>query len=305
MFINKDSFAWTPFSSVILGSLFLYFWSFNLTLTAQDTNLIEAQQSLIADLSGDQLGPRSTYRQRKQARLFLSNIIEELDLEVRYLKYVQPNIHPVIDVFLAPFKGQNVYTILPATAPSGAYVLIGAHFDTERNCPGALDNGTGITLIYSVLKKLKAVESRNKNLIVVFFDQEEEELNGSRAFANYLKEQNWQVHSVHTFDTMGWDRDQDYAIEIENPSVQLDSLYRQIGRKLNIPVYTTQSISSDHTSFREMGFNTTGVTDEYVGGDYSPYKDTPKDTYDKVNFAYLASSTNLVFEVIKSILQDE
>ncbi len=270
------------------------------------------QKEFIAHLSGyssstaqPKLKARSSSTERAQARRYLIARIEELGLEAKRQAYVQPNIHPLIDLFFDPFQGANVYTILPATQKSEEYVLIGAHFDTELNCPGAIDNGSGLALIYTVLHQMRSLQVRKRNLIVTFFDQEEEHLNGSRAFAQFLKDEKLKIHSVHTFDTIGWDGDGDKAVELESPSPALDTLYRRVAKQMNIPVYTTKVNASDHEAFRDYGFNAMGITDEYAGGDFAPYKDTPQDTYDTVNFDFLATSTQLVYEVIKTLISHE
>lgn len=277
-------------------------------MRGQESDITAYQKQIIGDLSGvnelDDLGfltARSTSSEREKARKYLLNTFEEMGISAHRQKYTQANIHPAIDLILGPFRGQNIYATLPATQESNRYVIIGAHFDTERGCPGAIDNGSGVALVLSVFKKLQTQPERKLNIIAVLFDQEEENLNGSKAFAEFLIEQNYDIHSVHSFDAMGWDRDNDRAIEIALPAPFLDSLYRTKGKELGIPVYTTEVNASDHASFLDAGIPVTGVTDEYVGGDYAPYKDTPKDTFDTVNFEYLESCANLVFEVIQSI----
>ena len=277
----------------------------------QERDLIEEQRMIVGTLSGhrltsngQQLGSRSNKRERQEAREYLLSILGSIDLEGKLQTYEFKNIHPLIDLAFDPFVGANVYGILNATTASDEYIVIGAHYDTERNCPGAIDNGTGVAIIYSVLNKLRQETVRKKNVIGVFFDQEEEDLIGSQAFAAFLTRKKWKIHSVHTFDTIGWDRDQDKAVELELPSVSLEKRYRMIAAEMGIPVYATKVNSTDHHSFRQLGFNVTGMTDELVGKDFAPYKDTPGDTYDTVNFEYLASSTSLVFQVINSYIKE-
>lgn len=271
---------------------------------------IEEQKKIIAVLSGYQptdegiyIKSRSKKQERTITRNYLSQLIKSIGLKPELQTYRMPNINPLVDLLFDPFKGANVYTILPSTSPSDVYVVLGAHFDTERYCPGAIDNGSGIVIGFSVLKKLKALKERNINVVLVYFDQEEEELVGSQAFAKKLKKEGFNVLSVHTFDTIGWDGDGDYAVELELPTDALKTLYTKKGKELNIPVYTNRVNSTDHQSFRELGFNATGLTDELANGDFAPYKDTPKDTYETVNYAYVASCTELVYQVVKDIVQ--
>ena len=140
--------------------------------------------------------------------------------------------------------------------------------------------------------------------MLVFFDQEEEGLVGSRAFVKFLRKNEYEIHSVHTFDQMGWDNDQDRAIELELPTSELEALYKLKAKEFGIQVHVTKVNSTDHHSFREQGFNAVGITEEYVNDDTTPFKDTAMDTYDTVSLAYIESTTQLVYEVIKDIISE-
>lgn len=278
------------------------------TSYGQTEKLIEEQQKFIGQFSGaiewegNRLSARSSSEERDLARDYLKDRIRSLGLEPKEDTYLMPNLNPLIDLLFSPFKGANIYTILPATTESDEYVVLGAHFDTEVGCPGAIDNGTGVALIYSVVKKLKSVQNRSKNIILVFFDQEEEELVGSQAFAKYLKSEELNIHSVHTFDMVGWDEDGDGEMELELPTPELEKAYYEVASRLEIPLYVTSINSTDHHSFRQVGFPAIGVNEAYGKRDSSPFKDTPEDTFETVNFNYLAKCTLFVSEVIKEII---
>lgn len=288
---------------------------FSVGLSSQDHHSNQkindkTQREIIKELSGAtniegkfSIENRSSFENRALARTYLANLIKDIGLEPQVQEYVFPNVNPMIDLLFNPFKGANVYTVLPSTNQSDEYIILGAHFDTELNCPGAIDNGTGVALIYRVLVDLSKLPQRKKNVIIVFFDQEEEDLIGSQAFAKYVKANKFNIHSVHTFDTMGWDKDNDRAIELELPTPGLEKIYRKHAEKLAIPVYISPCNSTDHHSFRAMGYHAIGLTDEYYNGDYPPHKDTPNDKFDTVNFDYLQSCTQLVFATIEDLIQ--
>lgn len=293
-------------SKVLLS--FLVLFSLSGIAGEENPNPINEQRKIIQTLTGEsqladgsRILARSKKDERALTRKYLSDLILQLKLIPKEHNYTMPNINPLVDLLFDPFTGTNVYTTLPATKASNQYVILGAHFDSERNCPGAIDNASGVALAYGVMKKLSRMKNRDKHVILVFFDQEEEELVGSKAFAQYIQNQEFSVHSVHTFDTMGWDRDGDKAIELELPTPALEKIYRNHADKLGIPIHTTRVNSTDHQSFRALEFNAVGLTDEFVNKDYAPYKDTPNDTFDTVNFEYLDSCTSLVFEVVKDI----
>lgn len=280
---------------------------------AQETDkIIQEQKQLIGELSGEvqladgsKLTARSRKEERTRARKLLMEKMSSLGLGPQEHSYWMRNLNPLIDLLFSPYKGANVYCILPSTIKSDEYVILGAHFDSELECPGAIDNGSGVAMMMTLLRKLSSLEFRNRNVIVVLFDQEEENLVGSRAFANFILDQGYKVHSVHTVDTIGWDADGDRAIEMELPSEELRTIYRKVALRNNQILYETRVNSTDHHSFRQLGFDAIGLTDELVNKDYAPYKDTPQDTFDTVNFEFLAHATLFVFDVMKEILENE
>lgn len=82
-------------------------------------------------------------------------------------------------------------TNLMATWPDGSSdarqgrakkLLIGAHYDTVAGSPGADDNGTGVAALLEIAQLYGSTE-RAQELMLVFFDQEEQGLVGSLAFA--------------------------------------------------------------------------------------------------------------------------
>ena len=291
--------------------LFLAFVIVQQTIGQEDMPVLEAQKMLVAELSGHRIpedgrpiAHRSTKEERQLTRDHLSRTISSLGLRPELQEYTLPNVNPLLDVLFEPYRGANVFTVLPSTTESDAYIVIGGHFDTERNCPGAIDNASGIAIGYGVLRKLIGLKERSVNVILVYFDQEEEDLIGSQAFAQKLKREEFNVHSVHTMDTMGWDRDDDKAVELGLATAFLEKTYIEVGKELDIPIVVTNVGSSDHVPFLDLGFNATGLTDELTTGDYAPYKDTANDTYETVNFNYIATSTELVYEVLKKLMEE-
>ena len=256
--------------------------------------------------SGDSLWVRSRWSEREKAltRAYLLAVIRSLGLEPQVQSYTFPNPNPAIDLLLEPFKGHNVFTILPATEPSEEYVVLGAHYDTGgENVPGAIDNASGMVMVLGVLREMLSQEQRSMNVIAILFDQEEEELTGSSAFARYLLAQEYQVHSVHTLDLVGWDSDQNREVELELPTAYLEDLYTRHANALNIPIYTTDINSSDHFSFIKRGFSAVGISQAYAKRDNSGKKDTPDDRYELVNFPYVLSTTELVLAAFREITQ--
>jgi hypothetical protein len=271
--------------------------------------VIEEQKKLIAMLTGSSeissgavIDRRWTLEQKSLARNYLSALIKGI--------HQVPNEHhyetklPEKYKNTIVFKGVNLYAIIPSTETSSEYVIIGAHYDTFKDTPGADDNASGCALVYGLGKMLTQLEKRSKNIIIVFLDEEETGHAGSLAFANWLKSQEYDVHSVHTADEVGCDHDQDRNIELELPSSYLESLYRKQAEPFDIKLYRTNTTGSDHREFREAGFQAVGVTEEYKNGDGNPYHHKPSDTFEKIDYQFLAFTTYLVFKVVEEIVTE-
>ena len=259
------------------------------------------QMEIIAKLSGMEeiekgyaLKSRYSPKEKEKTRAYLKSLVEKLGLTAIEHPYQTPQGK----------RGCNIYTILPSTLPSEEYLIIGAHFDTVEGTPGANDNASGIALVYAVIKRLKDLDTRHKNILMVFFDDEEIGYKGSWQFAEKILADGLKVHSVHTIDQMGWDEDGDRAIELELPTKALQKRYNEVATSNNIPVYITDVYTTDHHSFRANGFKAIGITEEYCNGDTTPHIHKSTDTYETINFRYLASTTELVLRVLKGILTE-
>ena len=277
----------------------------------------EYQRQIIGQLSGASvlsnnkiIGSRWSEEERELAAKYLKELLLQLNIKPHEQNYISANLNPAIDLLFGPYRGTNVYGILPAIQPSDEYIILGAHYDTgKRNAPGAIDNATGIALIYSVVKEVAEMKSRDKNIVVVFFDQEEEELIGSQAFLNLIKDKGWNVHSVHCFDMVGWDEDKDKAIEIFSPSESLRSIYKETALAHDIPIHEIvidpigyDRSSTDFDAFVPSGYNVIGAGELFYHRDSTPYKDSPDDTFETVDFNYLLSTSNLISDIIKKLV---
>ncbi|MBA4054500.1 MAG: Zn-dependent exopeptidase M28 [Marivirga sp.] len=269
--------------------------------------LSNEQKQIVSALSGkskidqnETLKRRWTNKEKMLARNYLKARLADIGLDAQENAY-KVNL-PHKKASLNPFLGTNLFAIIPATTASEEYLIIGAHYDSVSEGPGAMDNATGCALVYSVSKLITTLRDRKKNLVIVFFDQEETGHAGSYAFVNYVKEKGFNVHSVHTADMVGWDKDEDRSIEIELPSPDLESVYKRHAQSFNILAYTTETTLTDHREFRNAGYNAVGIGGEYTRGDSSPHQHLPTDTFDTVNFEYLAFVTFLVYKVIEELI---
>ena len=283
--------------------------------TSFESDITPVQKDLLAKLTGyhpiysrfkEKVGNR-TLTAIGTARLSERESDARRKIAANYLfkSLIEIGLSPKKHEYQTKLKGTNIYAIIPSTVKSNEFVVLGAHYDSVKGSPGANDNASGTALVYGVAIQLAKLKIRKRNFIIVFFDQEERGLVGSRAFAKKLKAENMNLHSAHTVDQMGWDEDGDGAIELELPTPELEALYREEARKLSIIVHKTRVPSTDHTAFREIGFNAIGVTEEYRNNDTTPHYHKSTDTYGTIDFGYLASTTQLVFNVMKMLSEKD
>lgn len=257
--------------------------------TALETEIVAALAGATEITAGVRMTDRSSPASRQLTRTYLTSSFEALRLA--------PKEH-------AYGTGSNIYAELPSTTGGRDWIVVGAHFDSVARSPGANDNATGVALVHGVASYLKTLPCRTQNVVFVLFDQEEIGLVGSKAFAKKLERDGVTVRSVHTVDQMGWDKNGDRLIELERPDTGLAELYRTAVADLgvSIPIRITSTSTSDHSAFRPR-FPAVGVTEGYRSGDTTPDYHRPTDTFDKVSFPYLLSSTALVARVLANQLR--
>ena len=82
-----------------------------------------------------------------------------------------------------PFEtGVNVKAQRPGTDPEAGAILVGAHYDSVTNSPGADDNASGVAAVLEVARLL-GDRPTPRPLQIALFDQEEAGLVGSYAYA--------------------------------------------------------------------------------------------------------------------------
>ena len=260
------------------------------------TALVTLQTEIVTILAGEaeirpglKLANRTTPENRSEVRTYLARLLTQFGLAAKRQAYSA--------------EGENVYAVLSCGRPSAELVVVGAHYDSSRGSPGANDDATGVAAVAAVAEQLVRVKRRTRDVAFVFFDEEERGLRGSRAFAQWLKDEKRPVHSVHTIDQMGWDQDGDRAIELELPYEGARELYAAgaAALKMTIQMHVTTEAGSDHSAFRRLGFKAVGLTEEYRNKDTTPFIHRPGDTAKTVDFVYLASTTRLLVNVIETL----
>ena len=263
----------------------------------QCTWIEDYQREIVGRLSGERaitpgvtLTSRSSVAQRTTTRVYLRDELIARGLSAGFHDYA---------------TGQNVVARLAATTGAmSARIVVGAHYDSVTAGPGAADDATGVAIVLVAARYLLALPHRDHPVDFVLFDQEEIGLVGSRAYAETLHTEGAAVDSMHAFDMLSFDGDSDQAVELWSPSTGLEALYRLHGTPRGIPIAAVAFTSSDHQSFLTRGFPAVGVGEEFVGGDHTPHYHRATDTFDRVDFAYLARVTRLALDVLADRVTD-
>lgn len=99
------------------------------------------------------------------------------------------------DAYRAEFdEGTNVLAVIPGTELTDEYVVVGAHYDhlghdcdgvsaADDICNGATDNATGVAAALAVAQTIASRDDGpRRSVILAFWDREEDDLGGSKAF---------------------------------------------------------------------------------------------------------------------------
>lgn len=227
--------------------------------------------------------PRATAPERDVARMYIADQLRALGVEPQPQSYA---------------TGANVIATFAATTEARPMVIVGAHFDGPANSPAANDNASGVAAVLAVARFISETPCRNAPVTIAFFDEEENGLVGSRSYARTLTAGS--VSAVHTIDQVVWDADGDRIFELERPTAALEAEWRAAAAIVGVTLMRTNTSGTDHQAFRDLGFPAVGLTEEYVGGDTSPYAHQPTDT--AANAApyldYLALAAKLAAQVV-------
>ncbi|MCL5099472.1 MAG: M28 family peptidase [Candidatus Omnitrophica bacterium] len=276
-------------------------------LTNDETRLCDALRRDVQKLAGD-IGERNVYRpkQYQEAADFLETSLREAGYETVRQSFTAMGFTCVN--LIAEVRGEKV---------PDEIIVVGAHYDSVFNCPGANDNGTGVA---GVLALARAFANRRpaRTIRFAFFANEEPPhfqtpLMGSLVYARQCRQSRENIIAMISLETIGYftdlPRSQRYPFPLSlfYPSTgnfigfvgNLDSreLVRQavaiFRRSAQFPSEGGALPSmlpgigwSDHWAFWRQGYPAIMVTD--TAPFRYPYYHKAKDTPDKLDYPRLA-----------------
>ena len=212
---------------------------------------------------------------------------------------------------------RNVIGRIPGADAEGRILMLGAHYDTKIGIPdfqGANDSGSGVGLLFEIVRALKTAEALPLDIWVVFFDGEEcretygpnDGFHGSRHLAKTMAADGMlkDIAALILLDMVG---DRDLTVTIpRNSTPWLTSLVfdaaRAEGTRKHFQLYP-YPIADDHIAFFERGIPAIDLIDFQFGSapGLNDYWHTAEDSMDKVSAESLAIVGNVVLRMIPGI----
>lgn len=214
---------------------------------------------------------------------------------------------------------RNIEAVVEPADEAAETLVVGAHYDSAFDAPGANDNGTGSAAVLELARMLADLRGRSKLRIrlVLFVNEEppffQTEEMGSLVYARALKAKGERVMGMMSLETMGYYSDapgsQHYPppLGLRYPTtgnfiafVGLTSSrgfvrkavrdFREVARFPSVGGTAPGAVSgiawSDHWSFDRMGWPALMVTDSAPFR--YPHYHSREDTPDKVDYERLA-----------------
>lgn len=103
--------------------------------------------------------------------------------------------------------GVNVLGTLPGTDPEAPMVLVGAHYDHIPGCTGADDNATGVAASLEAARVFAEGQFQH-SITIACWDEEEDGLIGSEAFALAAADQGIPIEVYFNFEMIGYASDE-------------------------------------------------------------------------------------------------
>lgn len=184
------------------------------------------------------------------------------------------------------------------------YLMLSAHYDSVGNA-GADDDGAGTISALAIAKALAETPLKH-NLRILAFDQEENGLLGSSAYAKALNASGdiGGMIGLINLEMTGYDADNDGAFHAihcnENTSAALTQFISRVVARdsLRLQIVDACTNRSDHAAFWKYNKPAIVISQNFFGGDSNPCYHKSCDKVDRVNFDYM---TRLTTAMIRSV----
>jgi len=279
--------------------------------TDRETRFAESMAADVQILAGD-LGPRN--RDHPIAYSRAADFIEQRLRESGH----EPNRQPSPAHSPGASPGNIIVEVRGASSGATEEILVvGAHYDSFDDSPGANDNATGVAAVLALAESFAGTQPQRTIRFAFFADEEppwfQSEEMGSRTYARACRTAGDRIVGMLSLETMGWYSDEpgsqrypaplgalypdrgDFIGFVSNPASRA-FLREVIGAFRETTAFPSEGAAlpsvlpgiswSDHWSFWQEGYPGLMITD--TAPFRYPWYHTPEDTPDKVDALRLA-----------------
>jgi len=316
----------------ILPVLFLVIWFFTVRMPGPAFN------GPLPPLTANQVRMRANLEQHVR---FLSHSIgvrsaENFPNVYRAATYIEHRLQDlgyqvVSQEFSAYKRGfRNLEATLPGTTRPQEVVILGAHYDTAEDAPGADDNASGVAGVLELARAF-AQARQSRTIRFVFFPNEEPPSfptanMGSRHYATAARARNDQITAMLSIESIGYydvekgSQRYPFPLNLAYPDVgdfigfvsnlKSGSLVRRAIRAFRAhgtmptqgaaaPAWVPGVWWSDHWSFWREGYRAIMITD--TAPYRNPFYHTPQDTPDKLDYGRMARVVDGLTHVVRAV----
>jgi len=166
-------------------------------LTAEETEIKTNLTRHIYHLVGE-IGERNViaYEPLQKTAQYIENNLRDSGYEVKSQEYV-----------VQMRKVRNLIAEIPGSARAKEIVVIGAHYDTVYDCPGADDNSSGVAALLDLARLLKGSHPARTVRFVAFVNEEppwfKTDDMGSLVYAEQAHKLNENIVAAISIETIG------------------------------------------------------------------------------------------------------
>jgi hypothetical protein len=229
----------------------------------------------------------------------------------------------------------NIIVDIPSSVKGAPVLIVGAHYDSVENSPGANDNASGVAALIEIGRYFSGKQPLHNHLRLIAFANEEPpffhtDAMGSMVYAKTLSARDEIILGMISLETIGYYSDKKDSQKYPR---LFDQFYPDQGNFLSFvgnfhsrnfltssiklfreqskvpsegvvsPVFVPGVGWSDHWSFWKADLNAIMVTDTALYR-YRHYHET-SDTPDKLNYEYYAKVVFGLYKVVEGLLAQE
>ena len=293
-----------------------------LSCVAGETKDVAALRVDVTVLAAD-IGPRSVFQGDSLARAagFITKRFEAMGYAV------VRNEYPVGGVVCANLVVERIGAIRP-----DEIVVIGAHYDSVPQTPGADDNASGVAALLALAEKWAKLAPERTVRFVAFANEEpiyfQTELMGSRVYAKACKARGDEIVAMLSLETMGYFSDEKksqkypFPLSLFYPSRgnfiavvgnrESKALVKRVSKTMRatkaLPVESAslpgslQGVGwSDHWSFWQEGYPAVMITDTAPFRNPNYHRET--DTAETLDYGRLAAAVRGLEAVVADLVK--